>query len=193
MRSRVILASGSPRRKELLARIVDDFEVVSSNIDECMKKDAMPTEVAIRNALEKARIVSSSNSDALVIGADTVVALDGTIIGKPDCPEKAMRILKSLSGRTHQVITGVAIVHAGRGIERTGSESTEVTFRDLSEEAIKGYVAAGTCLDKAGGYGIQDIGGEFVRSIAGDYDNAVGLPLKLISKIMGEMGKMMGS
>jgi septum formation protein len=191
MKEKIILASSSPRRKELLARIIPDFEVVHAAVSEAFAEGTEPEEIVITNAIRKAREVSSKYPDAIVIGADTVVILDGTILEKPANSDEAIKMLEALSDRKHTVITGLAVVNARQGIELTKIDKTEVTFRNLSEKAIVDYVAAGTCLDKAGAYGIQDVGGEFVETINGNIDNVIGLPLELLSEMLGKMGKMM--
>ncbi len=193
MKGRIILASGSPRRKELLKRMIPDFDIIPAKISETVAEGTGPEELVMTNALRKARDVSSKYPDDVVIGVDTVVVLDGAILGKPANSSEAIEMLSALSGRTHSVITGLAILKDRQGIELKDFERTEVTFRELPEKIIKDYVAAGTCLDKAGAYGIQDVRGEFVDSVNGNIDNVVGLPLELLSAMLGKMGKMMGS
>jgi len=192
MNKRIILASSSPRRNKLLARIISDFEVIPASILEEMVPGFRPDEQTIENALRKARDVSLRYPDAVVIGADTVVILKGRILGKPASPEEAIEMLEELSGRTHSVITGLAIVNARDGIELMNFEKTDVTFRILTEKEIRNYVAAGTCLDKAGAYGIQEIGDSFIESINGEIDNVIGLPLELVSEMLEEISKLMG-
>ena len=172
----LILASGSPRRKELLARTGRTFRVVVSDADENAPKDMVPVDVAMHNARAKALAVASGQpASATVIGADTIVVLDGRVFGKPLDERDARRMLRELSGKTHQVITGVALAHEGNC--ETFAEITDVCFRELSDEEITVYVATGEPLDKAGAYGIQGAAGAFVDHIAGDYDNVVGLSL----------------
>ncbi len=179
----LILASGSPRRKELLARTGRTFRVVVSDADESTAVDVPPADVAIDNARAKALAVAvDAPSGATVIGADTIVVLDGRIFGKPVDEADAARMLGELSGRTHQVITGVCLVRNGRC--ETFAETTDVCFRSLSDAEIASYVATGEPLDKAGAYGIQGAAGAFVDHIEGDYDNVVGLPVTRLERAL---------
>lgn len=179
----LILASGSPRRKELLARTGRTFRVVVSDADEIAPKDMAPIDVAMHNARAKALAVASGQpACATVIGADTIVVLDGRIFGKPLDERDAHRMLRELSGKTHQVITGVALAHEGNC--ETFAEVTDVCFRELSDEEIATYIATGEPLDKAGAYGIQGAAGAFVDHIEGDYDNVVGLPVARLERAL---------
>ncbi len=190
----LILASGSPRRAELLTQAGIAFRVIVSDADEIAASDMPPAEVAMRNARAKARAVAADlDHGAIVIGADTIVVLDGAIFGKPKDPEDATRMLHELSGRTHQVITGVCIAKAAadrQGLstqvlsDQTFAEITDVTFRNLAAEEIATYVATGEPLDKAGAYGIQGKGGKLVDHIDGDYDNVVGLPVARLQRAL---------
>lgn len=179
----LILASGSPRRKKLLARTGRTFRVVVSDADENAPKDMVPVDVAMHNARAKALAVASGQpASATVIGADTIVVLDGRVFGKPLDERDARRMLRELSGKTHQVITGVALAHEGNC--ETFAEITDVCFRELSDEEITVYVATGEPLDKAGAYGIQGAAGAFVDHIEGDYDNVVGLPVARLERAL---------
>lgn len=179
----LILASGSPRRKELLARTGRTFRVVVSDADEIAPKDMAPVDVAMHNARAKALAVASGQpASATVIGADTIVVLDGRVFGKPLDERDAHRMLRELSGKTHQVITGVALAHEGQC--ETFTEVTDVCFRELSDEEITVYVTTGEPLDKAGAYGIQGAAGAFVDHIEGDYDNVVGLPVARLERAL---------
>lgn len=179
----LILASGSPRRKELLARTGHTFRVVVSDADEIAPKDMAPVDVAMHNARAKALAVASGQpASATVIGADTIVVLDGRVFGKPLDERDAHRMLRELSGKTHQVITGVALAHEGNG--ETFAEVTDVCFRELSDAEITAYIATGEPLDKAGAYGIQGAAGAFVDHIEGDYDNVVGLPVARLERAL---------
>lgn len=177
---RVILASGSPRRKKLLARLNIDFEVVPAEIEETFEA-SLPGEIVQELARKKAEAVASTSRDALIIGADTIVVLKNKILGKPADNDEARAMLEALSGQTHQVFTGIALIlkKDGRGVQkRTFAEETKVTFGSLTQEEINAYTATGSPLDKAGAYGIQDDPGSlFVKSINGDYNTVVGLPL----------------
>lgn len=179
----LILASGSPRRKELLARTGRTFRVVVSDADEIAPKDMAPIDVALHNARAKALAVASGQpACAIVIGADTIVVLNERIFGKPVDEHDAHRMLRELSGKTHQVITGVALVR--EDYCEALAEVTNVCFRDLSDEEITAYVATGEPLDKAGAYGIQGAAGAFVDHIEGDYDNVVGLPVARLERAL---------
>ncbi len=171
----LILASSSPRRKELLSILQIPFEVKASDVDETFQSELAPHEVVIDLADRKAKHVSKIHSSSIVIGADTIVVADGEILGKPKTPTEAFEMLKKLSGTTHSVYTGVAIVSAAR--TTTFYERTEVTFWELSDEEIHSYISTGEPFDKAGSYGIQGFGSTLVNRIAGDYFTVVGLPV----------------
>jgi septum formation protein len=185
---RLVLASASPRREELLRQIGLEFDVIPSNADEPVLAYLSPADMAERLALDKALAVAARCSDALVIGADTVVVLDARILGKPEDPAEAREILRTLSGREHQVTTGIAVVDAGTGEARSGRVTTRVRFAPLSKELIDRYVATGEPMDKAGAYGIQGCGTLLVESISGCYTNVVGLPLRRLTELLHEFG-----
>jgi septum formation protein len=171
----LVLASASPRRRDLLARLGLAFDVLPTDADETWPDGSPPGPGAAEIALRKARALPPGG--ALVLAADTVVALDGEVLGKPADDAEAARTLRLLSGRTHTVATGLALRHGDR--ETTTFELTRVTFADLSDDEIAAYVATGSPRDKAGSYGIQDdLGAVFVERIEGDYFNVVGLPLR---------------
>ena len=187
MNRRVILASASPRRRELLARIGIAFEVLVSESEE-LTAEKEPSKVVVALAREKARAAArlaeaagggagEEFSPTLVLGADTIVVLDGQILGKPKDAGEARRMLRGLSGRPHHVLTGVCGVYLPEGREETFFEDTEVVVDELSDAEIEAYVASGEPFDKAGGYGIQGGFSKHVRGITGDYFNVVGLPL----------------
>ena len=171
----IILASNSPRRRELLAQIGLEYIVKAADIDEEYDFSMPPQRIAEELALKKARAVEGE----IVIGADTIVVKDGEILGKPKDEYDARRMLEILSGTTHLVITGFAII--GKNKEISGFEITSVTFRDIKSE-IDEYIATGEPMDKAGAYGIQGRGAVFVQRIEGDYYNVVGLPLCRIAE-----------
>lgn len=174
----LILASASPRRVRLLNQIGLRPEVVPSDIDERFDRSLNPVENASTLARAKAEAVASGISRGVIIGADTVVVLDGELLGKPADQEEAVSMLTHLSGRTHQVITAFALVERPGNRFVCEAEQTSVTFRDLPEEEIRRYVAGGSPMDKAGAYGIQDdYGAVFVSRIEGCYYNVVGFPL----------------
>lgn len=171
----VVLASSSPRRRELLSSLGIPFRTETSSEPETIDDDWTPEEAVMGLAQVKAASVHNPGNNVLTIGADTVVSLDGEILHKPENTDQAKDYLRRLSGRTHQVHTGVAIM-AG-DYQSTFYCTTNVTFRQVSEELMDAYVSTGDPFDKAGGYGIQTIGGLFVESIEGDYNTVVGLPI----------------
>lgn len=177
---RLVLASASPRRSALLSQIGVTFEVRPSDIVEPppnVHLNNTASEVTRKLALLKARDVAQHFNKALIIGADTLVSLDGTLLGKPIDDTDAFEMLSRLNGTCHEVVTGVALVDAGTGREIVWSETTQVYFRELHSTEITAYIASGEASDKAGAYGIQGRGAAFVRRIEGCYFNVVGLPL----------------
>jgi septum formation protein len=182
----VILASQSPRRRELLALIGMPHVVRPADLDETMLPDESPTNYAERLARAKAMAVAAGNPEAVVIGADTIVVLDGEVLGKPADVAEAVRTLRRLAGRTHTVHTAVAVARDGR--VESGIESVEVTFRQLTEEQIQAYVATGEPMDKAGAYGIQGFGAVIVERIHGDYFAVMGLALGRLVGLMQRLG-----
>ncbi|MDQ7822433.1 MAG: Maf family protein [Candidatus Eremiobacteraeota bacterium] len=191
----IVLASSSPRRSELLATIGLSFKVLEPNAREVgdapgsAPLSLSPKEIAKTNALLKARKVSPMvNGDAVIVGADTIVVLQGELLGKPRSCREACQMLTRLSGKTHKVITGVAVLNTHTGKEVLGSEETDVTFRRLSAKEIEGYVASGEPLDKAGAYGIQGKGALLVQRVKGCYFNVVGLPLVRMVRLMRASG-----
>jgi len=182
----VILASASPRRRELLACIVPHFEVVEAGIDE-EAHFSRPPEQGIQDvARAKCLAVAPAFPECLVIAADTVVAVDGELLGKPADAADAGRMLRLLSGRAHRVLTGVAVAFRDRLV--TGCETTRVVFDRMNEQQIAAYIASGEPFDKAGAYGIQGRASVFVRRIEGCYFNVVGLPLHLLSRLLDRCG-----
>ena len=188
-RPRLVLASTSPRRQELLGLLGLPFEVIGSLYDESMiSPDSMaPADYVTRLAQGKASEVAGRlDADALVIGADTTVVLDGQFLNKPTGPDDAASMLRRLSGRTHEVYTGLCVIHGQTLL--TNYTVTEVTFAALTDETIAAYVATGEPLDKAGAYGIQGKALSFIPSISGDYFNVVGLPLYLLGQMLAQFG-----
>jgi septum formation protein len=173
------LASRSPRRQSLIKLLgIHQIEVMPSDIQEEFLSDLTPEQNVVRIALDKARSIAAKLSDGVVLGADTTVVIDGDMLNKPRDPHDAIDMLERLSGNTHTVYTGVALIDSQTKVEQTFSEATHVTFRPLNREEIEAYVATGSPLDKAGAYGIQeDFGAVFVSRIEGDYYNVVGLPI----------------
>lgn len=187
MRENIILASGSPRRRELLGGLGWKFKVMPSDITEEKKAGESPDVLVRRLASEKASDIAAGNSGSWVIGADTVVVIDGKVLGKPKTREEAFSMLTLLAGRTHTVCTGVAIT-APDGRSLSCCEKTNVKFRPLSPNEIDAYIDQGECMDKAGAYAIQDKGTLLVERIDGCYFNVVGLPLALLSRMFADMG-----
>lgn len=186
----IILASKSPRRREILENTKVKFSVKESQIDEIIKENESPKEIVMRLAYEKALDVASSNSDSLVIGADTIVVINGQILGKPKNEEEAYNMIKLLSGKTHHVITGFALINLSLNKKVIDCEVSQVTFKELSTESIKDYISTKESLDKAGAYGIQGYGGLLVKNIQGDYFNIVGLPISKISDCLKDHFKI---
>ncbi|GIV55724.1 MAG: Maf-like protein [Candidatus Kapaibacterium sp.] len=179
----VILASSSPRRKQLLGMLGIEAAIIPAAIDEDGFEHLPPRRMVEELAFRKASVVQRHYPEAIIIGADTTVVLDGKVLNKPCDAEHARAMLGALSGRTHTVITGVAVLW--RSLRFVDSRSTRVTFRSLSDEEIETYVATGAPLDKAGGYGIQDdCGAVFVESIEGCYYTVVGLPVELLYRML---------
>jgi len=181
----LVLASASPRRTELLARITSNFIVVPSEADE--KAFGSPDEQAMGAALAKARSVASRNP-GVIIGADTIVLLDGRILGKPTSKAEAREMLSQLSGRDHAVLTGLCVISTWTGEERSVCERTTVRFRTLPPDEIEDYLNLGEYKGKAGAYGIQGRAGGFASEIEGDYHNVMGLPLCRLVLLLREMG-----
>ncbi len=185
----IVLASASPRRKFLLGQINLSFTIQPSDVEEILHPGKPAEEVAMQLADQKATDVSDDHSDAIIIGADTVVVLDGQLLGKPGDAEEAFSMLKSLSGRTHEVYTGVALLRTDEDKKIVDQSlfyaCTEVTFDELDDQEIIDYIQTGSPSDKAGAYGIQDDWGSvFVNEIHGDYYNVVGFPLNLFYREM---------
>lgn len=180
----VVLASASPRRRELLKKIIPRFRVVPSRIDEGRFRDKNPEEFALRAAAAKAEAVGRKHPSSLIIAADTVVVLGAEMFGKPKSRTEARRMLSRLSGREHRVITVVVLYRHRDGRTVSGMETSRVTFKPLDPSAIESYLKAVNCLDKAGAYAIQESGDDLVERLVGDYDNVVGLPLALLRRLL---------
>ncbi len=180
----IILASASPRRKEILENANVKFDVVKSTINEVILDQELPSQVVMRLAFEKCMDIASKNENDLVIGADTIVVLDDIILGKPKDKEDATSMIKKLSGKTHQVITGISLINLNVNKKIIDYVVSNVKFKDLSEEDIKDYIQTNESLDKAGAYGIQGYGAILVEEIQGDYFNIVGLPISRLSDLL---------
>ena len=187
--SRIILASQSPRRRQLLGQIgLTDFDILVPDADESYDPSLTPQEIVSAISRKKAAAARdlSGDRDAVIIAADTMVFLDGLRLGKPHSQEEAFSMLSALSGREHLVCTGVTVCRGDRLITRP--ETTAVRFASLSQEDIRRYIATGEPMDKAGAYGIQGLAALFVTGIAGDYYNVMGLPLHLLGDMLREIG-----
>ena len=185
---RIILASESPRRRELLKSTGLSFEVASSDIEEDLGLGLLPHELAQHLSVEKASSVAGGYPDAVIIAADTFIVHEDSLLGKPHTSDEARRMLRALSGRERSVITGFTILDTKSGRMLSESVETTVWFKELSEEQIEEYVETGEPLDKAGAYAIQEQGAALVKKIEGDYQNVVGLPLKALREGLRQFG-----
>lgn len=183
---RVILASASPRRRELLNLVGIAHETRPANVDESLLPDESPVPHAERLARAKAAAISKDESDAVIIGADTIVVIDGKVLGKPENQAQAHAMLRQLSGRTHKVFTAIAVAFAGAIVSDV--VDVEVTFRDLNDSEIGAYIVTGEPMDKAGAYGIQGYGATIVDRINGDYFAVMGLSLVRLIRLMRRLG-----
>lgn len=175
MRKKIILASASPRRKELLSQIGITFEIIKAEKEEHITS-SIPTEVVKELSMQKAKEVAAKCDGSIIIGADTIVAMEGQILGKPKDRADAMRMLRLLQGKKHQVITGVTVL-LGSTKTRSFAEVTDVSLYPMTDAQIERYIATKEPMDKAGAYGIQGRFAAYVRGIEGDYNNVVGLPI----------------
>jgi septum formation protein len=181
---RIILASASPRRAEILGTVGWPFETLPVDIDEGRHQDEGAVVYVERLAREKAqRAVELRGADSMFVGADTIVVTDQEILGKPRDEDDARRMLRQLSGRWHQVLTGVALIGGASAETRVAHEKTEVKFAVMSANEIDWYVSSGEPMDKAGAYAIQGLGSRFIEGIKGDYFNVVGLPVRLLYQL----------
>ena len=184
---RIVLASQSPRRRELLERMgITKFDIIPAKGEEVANPDLSPQALVEALSRQKAAEVAQQEPDALVIAADTVVAIDGKVLGKPTSPQHAIEMLTGLSGREHHVYTGFTVGLGGKLI--TAHEDTIVNFRHLTDREIAAYVATGEPMDKAGSYGIQGFGCVLVSGIQGDYYNVVGLPVCRLAQVLEQFG-----
>ena len=180
---KIILASNSPRRREILGKFIN-FEAVTAKVEEDNVFYKSPQTLVMALAFEKANSVAAKHEDAIVIGADTVVEIEGEILGKPKSRDDAKRMMKRLSGKPHKVITGFAIIDLSSDKKYMDYEVTEVTFKDISADEIENYLNKAKYMDKAGAYGIQDDAALFVDKIKGDYLNIVGFPISKIYTVL---------
>ena len=186
LREKLILASSSPRRKELLEAVGWPYEAIVAGIDESLRVDESPAAYVRRLAREKAEAVAARFNEGLVLGADTTVVVNNEILGQPEDDDDARRMLQLLNGKWHEVLTGVAALRIG-GETRVAYETTRVLFAEMTEREIDWYVTTGEARGKAGAYGIQGAAGLFIEEIEGDYFNIVGLPIRLVYELTGQV------
>ena len=188
---KLILASASPRRAEILRNAGIEFEISSAGVDESPLGNERPGDYVRRLALAKALSAAESNrsraGEALILGADTIVAVGGEILGKPASPDDARRMLRRLSGNIHEVHTGLALLRSPEPKQYVVEEITRVHFAALTDQEIEEYIATGEPFDKAGAYAIQGVGGRYVTRIEGCYFNVMGLPVALVYRRLGEL------
>jgi len=180
---RIVLASASPRRAELLRAAGIDFDVQPANVDETLAGGEVPDEYVSRLAEAKARLVYEGDVRRIVLAADTAVVVDEHVLGKPQDDADAVRMLRMLSGRSHQVLTAVSVFHPGQIVD-TRIDTTTVEFASLSDTDIRWYVSSGEPMDKAGAYAVQGLASRFVTRIEGSYSNVVGLPVALVYQML---------
>ncbi|MBM7685615.1 Maf family protein [Defluviitalea raffinosedens] len=186
--SKIILASGSPRRKILLEQLGLSFDIIVSNTDEVIDPMLSPSELVIQLSKQKAADVAKNlEGDFVVLGADTIVVYKDKVLGKPKDREEAKAMLTMLQGNMHEVYTGITLIQTKNHLIKVGYERTEVYMRPLSSSIIDAYTNTREPMDKAGAYGIQGVGAVLIDKVCGDYNNVVGLPLKLLSILLKEM------
>ncbi|NPU83132.1 MAG: septum formation inhibitor Maf [Syntrophaceae bacterium] len=186
--NKLILASASPRRIELLERVGLTFQVVPSGVEEAAHPEESPEEHVLRLSAAKAEALARKNPDAWVLGADTIVVIDGRVLGKPADREGAKAMLQTLSGRVHTVFTGFSVLSGGGSRAVSRAISSAVLFKNLSDEEMNWYVRTDEPYDKAGGYAVQGMGAFFIQEIRGSYTNVMGLPLCEVMEVLCEAG-----
>lgn len=184
---KLILASGSPRRVEILESVGWEFEKHAADIDESLREGESPENYVVRLAREKAEAVAANFPDSIVLGADTTVVIGGEILGKPTDIDDARRMLRRLAGSWHEVLTGIAVVEAG--VTRSTMQRTRVKFIDMTDDEIEFLAANGDPLDKAGAYAVQAEAALFIESVEGEYWNVVGLPINLVYQLVMQKGE----
>lgn len=187
---KLVLASASPRRQELLEMLGIDLVIEPSGIDESSRPGESPRDHALRLSLEKARDISERYPGLWVLGADTIVVVDGDVLGKPEGKEDARQMLLKLSGREHVVITGFALVFKQTNVEYSQAVESRVTFNPLEEDDIQWYLGTGEPFDKAGAYAVQGKGAAFIKEICGSHTNVIGLPLSEVVEALRKTGAM---
>jgi septum formation protein len=189
MQKKIILASASPRRKELLESMGLKFDIIPSQIEEIIDDKNFSTELIENLAEEKAAdVAKNTDFPAIIIGSDTVVVINNNVLGKPKDEKDAFNMLKMLSGKTHQVISGIAIIDTESNKTIKDSVTSNVTFKELSEKEINAYIATKEPMDKAGAYAIQGLAGMFVKEIKGCYSNIVGISVFKLAEMLNELG-----
>lgn len=186
----IILASSSKRREEILKQFGLDFTIKKSNIKELVNVDDKPEELVMSLAFRKAFDIAKDNKDSIVIGSDTVVYYNGDILSKPKDAKEAYKMLNSLSGHRHEVITGICVINLEKNIKIIDFEKTKVDFRKLDKKMIDDYIGSGEAFDKAGSYAIQGIGALLIEKIEGSYLNVVGLPIVNLDKVLDKFFDM---
>ncbi len=187
---RLILASASPRRAELLHLLGLDFEIIPSHMDETSKYGEAPSDHVLRLSLEKADQIAALFPEALVLGADTVVVIDGLVLGKPKTQSEARQMLIALGGREHIVYTGFSLIQKRKNLQVSQVVKSAVLFKDIPGDEISWYVSSEEPYDKAGGYAVQGMGAFFIREIRGSYTNVMGLPLSEVVETLKELGTL---
>jgi septum formation protein len=188
MKVTFVLASASPRRRELLKNACADFKTIPSGVDEKFREGESPRGHVLRLAKEKAAAVSRENPDVWVLGADTEVIVDNEVLGKPATSEAAKTMLEKLNGRMHRVITGFSIMNRSAGVKTDGIVESQVFFREISDKEMDWYIKSGEPFDKAGGYAVQGKGAVFVKEIRGSHTNVIGLPLCEVVSALKSVG-----
>jgi len=190
MTEKLILASASPRRAELLRLLGVDFDVIPSHLDETYRNGEVPPAHVLRLSIEKADLIAHLFPEALILGADTVVVIDGKVLGKPKNPEDARHMLEMLSGREHIVYTGFSLIRKEKNLMTSQIVQSSVLFKDIPEDEISWYVNSDEPYDKAGGYAVQGMGAFFIREIRGSYTNVMGLPLSEVVETLKDLGAL---
>jgi septum formation protein len=185
---KLVLASASPRRADILRAAGWDFEILPANADESLRVGEDAVRYVERVALDKARAIAPQFPGGMVVGADTTVVIDGQILGKPQNMAEARKMLRALEDRWHQVLTGIAVMNCSSAQSAVAHEVTQVKFATMTDAEIDWYATTGEPLDKAGAYGIQGLGARFIERVEGDYLNVVGLPLRLLYRLVRSIG-----